>query len=187
MSGKKRRQYMQESRREVEATGSTRYHKTLLVRIDLESHLLWQWWTQKKGLTESPTLSHFNASDTQVHTFHYYITKVYPVLIHWWVVYAILLFCWSTCCPITLLSLPNVLTMLSYTLIQKYAELNPILTDYWGLPNLQTIVRFIITHYIAAQFPISIPSWAIPKSKTLLWYKSSSYNPELTLSSYGRS
>ena len=32
------------------------------------------------------------------------IIELYPVLIHWWVVYAILLQCWKTACFITLLS-----------------------------------------------------------------------------------
>ena len=39
------------------------------------------------------TLSQMNDVDTQIQTIYYYITGVYPVLIHWWVVYAILLPC----------------------------------------------------------------------------------------------
>ena len=47
---------------------------------------------------KNPTLSQFTASDTQIRTLYYYITEVDPVSIHWLVVYAILLLCWSTAC-----------------------------------------------------------------------------------------
>ena len=40
---------------------------------------------------ESPTLSQLADSSTQIQALCYYITGVYPVLILWWVVYAIFL------------------------------------------------------------------------------------------------
>ena len=42
---------------------------------------------------ESPTLSQIYDSDTQILILYSCITEAYPVLKHWWVVYAILLLC----------------------------------------------------------------------------------------------
>ena len=114
----------------------------------------------------SPTLSRIDDSDTQIQTLYYCITEVYPVLIHWWVVCAILLICWSTTCFITLLSFAQ-----SFYI----AQLNPILTHCWGIPyhntllrnpqiliccwpipNPNTLLSFNLTQYIAEHFPISI-------------------------------
>ena len=91
----------------------------------------------------------------------YIITlQKYTVLILWWVVYAILLLCWSTTCFITLLSwtptkshcwdVPNPNTMLRYTYLfnwlssspfQHIAELYPIPTHCLGIPNIITLLR----------------------------------------------
>ena len=38
----------------------------------------------------SSNLSQSKDSDTQMHTIPYYIAEKYPVLMHWWGVYAIL-------------------------------------------------------------------------------------------------
>ena len=92
----------------------------------------------------------------------------YTVLIHWWVVYAILLLCWSTTCFITLLSwtptkshcwtIPNPNTLLRYTLsffnwlsisqFQHIVELYPILTHCWGIANINTLLSYNLSSYI---------------------------------------
>ena len=75
---------------------STGYHITLLNKINSDR-------TSKNidGLmhsvhsvsAESPNLSQVKDSATQIHTIQYYIAEIYPVLIHWWGMYAILLLC----------------------------------------------------------------------------------------------
>ena len=75
-------------------------------------------------------------------TKYYYITEVYRILIHWFVVYAILLFCWSTACFITLLS---------YTEQFYIAELYLILNHCWGIPYLITLQSTSVVEEWAAQ------------------------------------
>ena len=53
---------------------------------------------------ESLTQSHIKYLDTQIHTINYYITEVYLVLRHWWVVHGMVLLYRSAHCFITLLS-----------------------------------------------------------------------------------
>ena len=53
---------------------------------------------------ESLSLSQVKDSGTQIHTTPYYIAETYPVLLHWWGVYAVLLLCWSIRYIITLFS-----------------------------------------------------------------------------------
>ena len=56
-------------------------------------------------LMASPNLNAKKCSDCMQEGGQKYCkSEVYPVLIHWWVVYAILLLCWSTACFIRLLS-----------------------------------------------------------------------------------
>ena len=54
----------------------------------------------------------------------------YTVLKHWWVVYAIVLLCWSTRCFNTLFS---------YTQQFLFAEIYTVLTDQWGIHCLITL------------------------------------------------
>ena len=117
----------------------------------------------------------------------YCITEIYPVLIHWWVVYANLLLCWSTACFITLLR---------FTQPFYNTELYPILTHCWGIPylitllghsrrlilcwaipNPNTLLRYSLSDYVAEQFPISRHTelypilthcWGIPNFDLLL-------------------
>ena len=139
-------------------------------------------------LTTSPNLNAIKCWDCmQEGGRQYCITEVYPVLIHWWVVYAILLLCWSTAFFITLLS---------FTQPFYIAELYPILTHCWGIPyaitllsnsqrlrfcwvipNPNTLLRYSLFFYIAEHFPISIHTelypilthcWGIPNFDTLL-------------------
>ena len=95
---------MQEGRGKVEGIGSTRYHITLWNKIGSDS----TFWNID-GLVQSvfvkrPTLTETSDSDTQILAIYYYFTEVYSVLIHWWVVYAVFLLCWSTACFVILLS-----------------------------------------------------------------------------------
>ena len=53
---------------------------------------------------ENLNLSQVKDSGTQIHTILYYIAETYPVLLHWWWVYAILSLYWSIRYNITLLS-----------------------------------------------------------------------------------
>ena len=101
------------------------------------------------------TLSQFDDSDTQIRVLHYCITETYPVLIHWWIVDAISLLCWSTTCFIILLS---------FTQNFYIAELYPILIHCWGIPYLNTLL---------SNFQILIHCWAIPRPNTLLRYNPS--------------
>ena len=86
----------------------------------------------------------------------YYITELYPVLIHCWVLYAILLLWWKTACFITLLS---------FTQIFYNAELYPILTHSWGTPYLISLL---------SNSQILVQCWATPNPNTLLRYTLSS-------------
>ena len=135
------------------------------------------------------TLFQFDDSDTQIQTFHYCITEAYPFLLHWWIVDAILLLCWSTACFITLLSfaqhfyiaelypilihcwrIPYLITLLSNS---------QILIPCWAIPNPNTLLRYTLSHYNAREFPNSIhtelypsltPRWGVPNINTLLSY-----------------
>ena len=99
-------------------------------------------------------------SDALIQAIYYYITK-YTVLIHWWVVYAILLLCWSTPCLITLFR---------YTLSYYVARGFPIPIHCCAIPNLNTLWRYIPSYYMGKQVPISIHCWAIPNPNTLFRY-----------------
>ena len=85
-------------------SGSLRYHNALSNTISSDR-------TSKyiDGLMHSVFAEYLNSSrgkdtSTQIHTIQYYIAEMYPVLIHWWGVYAILLLCWGTRCRVILLS-----------------------------------------------------------------------------------
>ena len=80
-------------------------------------------------ITASPNLkTNFCGDDKQEGGRKYCITEVHPFLIHWWVVYAILLLCWSTACFITLLSFTqHFYKLLSYTQSYYIVEVYPIL------------------------------------------------------------
>ena len=82
----------------------------------------------------------------------YCITEVYPVLIHWWVLYATLLLCWITACFITLFS---------FTQPFYKADQYPILTYCRGIPYLITLL---------SNSQRQIRCWAIPNPNTLLRY-----------------
>ena len=82
----------------------------------------------------------------------YCITEVYPVLIHWWVVYAILLLCWGRAWFITLLS---------FTQPFYIAELYTILTQCWGITYLIILL---------SSSKKLIHCWATPNPNTLLRY-----------------
>ena len=98
------------------------------------------------------TLSQFDDSDTQIQTLYYCITEAYPFLIHWWVVYAILLLCWSTAYFITLLS---------FTQHFYIVELYPMLIHCRGIPYHNTLL---------SNSQILIHCWAIPNPNTMLRY-----------------
>ena len=133
-------------------TFSTRFHKTLWKKLCSDrtsQHIDGLIHSVSNG---SPTLSQFDDSDTQIQTLYYCITEAYPVLIHWWVVYAILLLCWSATCFITLLS---------FTQHFYIVELYPILAHCWGIPYVNTLL---------SNSQILIHCWAIRNPNTSLRY-----------------
>ena len=137
----------------IGATGSTRFHNTLWKKSLIGSHFLIHWRTHTLGFRRKPNpISIRWLGHTKIQTIYYCITEAYPVLIHWWVVYAILLLCWSTACFITLLS---------YTQHFYIAELYAILIHCWCMPYLITLLS-------NSQKPIHC--WAIPNPNTLLRY-----------------
>ena len=73
---------MQEGRRKVEATGSTRYPKPWWNKIGWDRTFKHLDGFRHSVLAKKPFLAQFNDSDTQIHTIQNYITEVYPVLIH---------------------------------------------------------------------------------------------------------
>ena len=83
---------MQENGLKFEPTGSTRFHKhcgTNSFRVTPHNNLT-ESYTQFLAKTQ-PYLSFYD-SETQIQTLYYYNTKC-AVLIHWWLVYSILLLC----------------------------------------------------------------------------------------------
>ena len=84
---------MQEPQRKIEATDSSLFHITLWKKIGWNRTSYYIDGPLHSASARRPTLSQFDDSDTQIQTLYYCITETYPVLIHWWVVYAILLLC----------------------------------------------------------------------------------------------
>ena len=179
------REYMQEGERKVEATGSTRFHITLWNKVASDRT---SWNIDgliHSVLAKSPTVSHFCDSDTQIHFLYYYNTEVWRI-IHWWIVYAKLLLCWSTPCVITLLSetptnshcwaIPNPNTLLRHTLPYYIAKQIRKSTHGWAIPNHNTLFRYTQLDYIAEVNRNSLQCRAIPNPNTLLRYTLSSYN-----------
>ena len=74
----------------------------------------------------------------------------YTVLILWYVVYAILLLCWST--------------PWFFYMVELYRTISPC----WAMPNATTLLIYTLSYYIAEQFPIWIHCRAIPNPNTLL-------------------
>ena len=114
-------------------------------------------------LLKAQPLSHFNYidSDTQIRTIFYHITEVNPNLLHWCVVYATLLLCWSTA---------SFVKFLSYTQHFYIAELHPILTPCWSKPYLSTLLCNSQFQHIAELYSILTHCWGIANNNTLLSY-----------------
>ena len=116
-------------------------------------------------------LSQIDDSDTQIKTPHYCITEAYPVLMHWWVVDSILIFCWSTACFNILLSstqhfyiielypilihgwgITYLNTLPSNSQILKHCWANPNFNAYWAIPNPNAFLRNTLSYYNAKKF-----------------------------------
>ena len=125
---------------------------------------------------ENLHLSQVKGSSTQIHTIHYYIEETYPILKHWWGVYAILLLCWGKRCHITLLSytrekyLAEVYFSSIHCCTQSYhiAEVNPILFHCWVIPNFIALMSYTESQHIVVVHPVLILCWAVPNLITLL-------------------
>ena len=85
-------------------SGSTRYHTALPNKINSNRTSYYNEGFMHSVCAESLNLSQVKDSDIQFHTIHYYIAEIYPVSLHWWGVYAILLLCWGLRWLNTLLS-----------------------------------------------------------------------------------
>ena len=131
---------MQEGGLKVEPICSTRFHNTLwnIIGSDRTSYYI-------DGIihsvfAESPTVSQFYDSDTQIQTIYSYITEVYRLN--------------------TLLgSVRNLITLLKYTLFYYIAELYPFPPHCWGIPYLFTLLSNYQFQYIAELYPILAHCW----------------------------
>ena len=74
-------------------SGSTRYHKALLNKISSDCTSKYLDGLMHSVYAGSLSLSQVKDSGTQIQPLHYYIAEIYPALIHWWGVYAILFLC----------------------------------------------------------------------------------------------
>ena len=74
-------------------SGSTRYHNALPNKISSDCTSQYIDGLMHSVFAESLNLSQDKDSDTQIHTIHYFVAEIYPVLQHWWRVHAILLLC----------------------------------------------------------------------------------------------
>ena len=74
-------------------SGSTRYHNALSNTIGPHGTSHYVDGPMHSVFAENLNSSQGRGSGTQIHTIHYYTEETYPILIHWWGVYAILLLC----------------------------------------------------------------------------------------------
>ena len=125
---------MQEGRRKVEATGSTRFHSKLLEQSLLGLHLLIHWRTHTLGFCRKPNrisilwLGHPNAKHI---LFHY----------------------WSIASLNTLVgSIRYFIILLKYSLFYYIVELYPVILHCWAIPNSKSLLRYNLSYYIAKHF-----------------------------------
>ena len=74
-------------------SGSTICHKALSNEIGSERTSYNIDRPMHSVFAENLKLSQVTGSDTEIHTIYYYFGEIYPILIHWWGVYAILSVC----------------------------------------------------------------------------------------------
>ena len=74
---------MQEGKKKVEVTGSTRYHDTLSNEIGSDGTSYYIDGLIHSVFVKSLALSEFNDSVAQTHTIHSNIIEVHPVGVHW--------------------------------------------------------------------------------------------------------
>ena len=74
-------------------SGSTRYHNALSNKSASHGTSYYIYGPMHWVFAQNLNLSQGRGSGTHIHTIHYYTEEIYPILIHWWGVYAILLFC----------------------------------------------------------------------------------------------
>ena len=117
----------------------------------LESHPLIRWRTHKLTNCQQPTYLNFMTRTSTSKPSIITLPK-YTVSVQWRVVYAILIFCWSTSCFFTLLR---------FTQHFYIAKPYPIPTHCWGILYLITLL---------SNPQILIHCWAIPNPNTLLRY-----------------
>ena len=74
-------------------SGSTRYNNALPNKVSSDCIACYLDGLMHSVFAESLNLSQVEEPGTHIHTIHYYIAEKYPVLVHWWAIYAILLLC----------------------------------------------------------------------------------------------
>ena len=74
-------------------SGSTRYHNAMSNEIGSDGTSYYIDGPTHSVFAGNLKLSQVEGSDTQIHSIHYYIKEINPILIHCWGVYAILLLC----------------------------------------------------------------------------------------------
>ena len=85
-------------------SGSTRYDTALPNKINSNLTSYYNDGFMHSVCAENLNLSQVKDSDIHFLTIQYYIAEIYPVSLHWWGVYAILVLCWGLRCLNTLLS-----------------------------------------------------------------------------------
>ena len=116
---------------------STRYHRTLSNKITsnrTSQYIPGLMHSMHSVSAESLNFFQVKHSGTQIHTMHFCNAELYPVLIHWWGVYAILLLCSGIRCLIILMS---------YTHKYYIAGVYSTSIHCWPWPNPNTLLKNI--------------------------------------------
>ena len=115
-------------------SGSTRYHNALPNKISSDCTSYYLDGLMHSVFAKSLSLSQVENSGTQILTVQYYNAQIYPVLKHWWGMYAVLLLCWG---------IRHIITLLSYTQQWYIVVVYSTLIHCWAIPNPNTLMRWI--------------------------------------------
>ena len=129
------RDNMQEGGRNVEATGSTRYHITLWNKIGSDRT---SWYID--GLIHSV----FAGSPTLISIWRLGHPNPNSLLLHYRCI---------PCLKTIVGSVRYVIILLKYSLFYYIVEHYQTFLHCWAIPNLNTLLRYPLSYYIATQFP----------------------------------
>ena len=114
----------------------------------LGSHIVIHWRSYALGFWQNQNISQVKDSDTQIRTMQYFIAEKYPVLLHWWIVYAFSL----KPASLHFWAIPNFSTLLSYTQSCHIVEVYPTLKHCWAINCLRTLLNCGRSKYTAVGF-----------------------------------